>query len=134
MTQLGFLKHPIDGGTEKLLLHSTLGDLVVKCKGLSLGVKLWQLSLAILSTSNSEKVSNFGLWLTTPSESNRIYFNKSNKISIRKQNPNHFHVSEVKHASMLMIITCYGLVDLPANARYWYISTTISFCQRMIRM
>ena len=32
---VGFLKHIIDGGTEKLLLHSTLGDLVLKCKGLS---------------------------------------------------------------------------------------------------
>ena len=91
---------------------------MLKCKGLSLGMKLWQLSLAILSTSNTEKVSNFGLWLTTSSESNRIYFNKSNKISISKQNPNHCHVSEVKHASMLMIIICYGLVDLSANARY----------------
>ena len=30
MAQLGFLKHIIDGGTEKLLLHSTLGDLVLK--------------------------------------------------------------------------------------------------------
>ena len=38
-TAVGFLKHPIDGGTEKLLLYSTLGDLVLKSKSLSLGTE-----------------------------------------------------------------------------------------------
>ena len=36
-TVVGFLKHAIDGGTEKLMLYSTLEDLVVKFKSLSLG-------------------------------------------------------------------------------------------------
>ena len=31
-TVMGFLKHPIDGGTEKLMLYSTLEDLVLKFK------------------------------------------------------------------------------------------------------
>ena len=33
-TFMEFLKHPIDGGTEKLMLYSTLEDLVVKFKSL----------------------------------------------------------------------------------------------------
>ena len=32
VTAVAFLKHPVDGGTEKLLLYSTLGDLVLKFK------------------------------------------------------------------------------------------------------
>ena len=33
-TFMEFLKYPIDGGTEKLMLYSTLEDLVVKFKSL----------------------------------------------------------------------------------------------------
>ena len=55
-TVVGFLKHPIDGGTEKLMLYSTLEDLVLKFKSLSLGLKLRQLWL-VMRTSAIHKRS-----------------------------------------------------------------------------
>ena len=55
-TVVGFLKHPIDGGTEKLMLYSTLEDLVLKFKSLSLGLKLRQL-WSVMRTSAIHKRS-----------------------------------------------------------------------------
>ena len=44
-TVVGILKHPIDGGTEKLMLYSTLKDLVLNSKVCHWGLKLRQLLL-----------------------------------------------------------------------------------------
>ena len=46
-TVVGFLKHPIDGGTEKLVLYSTLEDLVLNSKVCHWGLKLQQLWLVM---------------------------------------------------------------------------------------
>ena len=48
-----FLKPPIDGGTEKLMLYSTLEDLVVKFRSLSLGTVVCD-----ANASNTETVSD----------------------------------------------------------------------------
>ena len=46
-TVVGFLKHPIDAGTEKLVLYSTLEDLVLNSKVCHWGLKLQQLWLVM---------------------------------------------------------------------------------------
>ena len=101
-TAVGFLKHPIDGGTEKLLLYSTLGDLVLKSKSLSLGTEaMATMDCDVLSISNTEMVSNFELSLTTSSKSKWVSVNKSIKKLSSKQSPNHCHICKLKYGSDL---------------------------------
>ena len=58
-TAVGFLKHPVDGRTEKLLLYSTLGDLVLKFKSFSLKAEATTTVGCDMNTSNTETVRDF---------------------------------------------------------------------------
>ena len=100
-TVVGFLKHPIDSGTEKLMLYSTLEDLVLKFKSLSLGAEAATTVVSDANISNTETVCNLELSLATPSKCNRVAVNKLKKKSLSTQSPNHCHICEVKHGSKL---------------------------------
>ena len=99
-TVVGFLKHPIDGGTEKLMLYSTLEGLVVKFKSLSLGSCATTV-VSDANISNTETISDLELSLATPSKCNRVSVNKLKKKSSSKKSPNHCRIYEVKHGSKL---------------------------------
>ena len=99
-TVVEFLKHPIDGGTEKLMLYSTLEDLVVKFKSLSLGSCATTV-VSDANISNTETISDLELSLATPSKCNRVSVNKLKKKSSSKKSPNHCRIYEVKHGSKL---------------------------------
>ena len=100
-TVAGFLKHPISGGTEKLMLYSTLEDVVLKFKSLSLGAEATATMVSDANTSNTEMVNDFELSLATSSKCNRFSVNKLDKKLSSKKSPNHCLICEVKHGSKL---------------------------------
>ena len=83
------------------MLYSTLEDLVLKFKSLSLGAEATATMVSDANTSNTETVSDLELLLATSSKCNRVLVNKLNKKSSNKKSPNHCRICEVKHGSKL---------------------------------
>ena len=90
------LKHPVDDGTEKLLIYSTMEELLLKSKSLSLNEEVTITSSITANTSNAETVSE--LSSATPSKASHNSISKSKKKTV---SPNHCRLCEVKHGSKL---------------------------------